>query len=362
MLRRAFAPLWLAALVLHVGTSSSSLHAQASPPSRIAAATALADASYTEWLGPGPAPLAINTGPAWFDQPGAMHLESYVAYENARARFGHLSIADNVIAEGIAWYLQSRVVERAFNNAFRRPGYRFYTACSFGCHMPWVVPPLVASRWSDGLGRAEFLRQHSGRAWPPLDRRWPASEFDPRTVRVALALGSLERELGWPALQGALRAAASDIGDRPVIDVLADATARDLGRVFAIALGEPTDYAVGEVTSAAAATCGTLPCYVTRVAMSRRGEVPYPLTLRVEFADTTHVAARWTGAETVLEFESAAAVSRVRLDPDRTWLLDANHANGEYVRDRSGTVSVVKWMAGWMLWLQGAMLTYTVAI
>jgi len=286
-----------------------------------------------------------------------MSIESSVAFDVARERFGHVSSEDEgAVADGIAWYLQSRVVEHAFDRAFRVPGYRLHSTCFFGCYVRWTFSPLIVSRWAEGLGRAEFLRHQTGRDWPRVDRR-PATRLGQPALGIALALASLERELGWPTLQGALRVAAGGQERRPFVASLEHATARNLKTVFAVASRAPVDPRLGSVTSVPAATCGTTPCYVTHVTLIGGDGIPFPLPVLVEFEDGAQVRERWDGTVDALEFESAAVATRVRLDPDRRSLLDADYANGEYQRVPRSDVRVVKWVSAWMLWLQDAMLT-----
>jgi hypothetical protein len=358
MLRRAFAPLSLVVLVIAVSPTST-LIAQGTVDVRAAAASALAQSAYDEWLGPAtPAVREPATAPL-FDPPGAMSVESRVAYDLARTRFAHVAVEDRPIADGIAWYLQSRVVERAFDRTFRRPGYRFQSLCFFDCNVRWPLP-LIVSRWYDGVGRPEYLRSLGLRRWPELERRLPDG-VGVEAVRAAMLFASLERELGWPTLQGALRAVAESRDGRRVIDILEAATARPLRPALALARGsQPIDYAVSALSSAAGA-CGTTPCVATRVALARTGEVPYPLTLRLHFADRASVSTYWRG-EAEMTFESAAEATVVSLDEGRAWLLDADFSNNHHETVRTTNVAVTKFVARWMMWLQDAMLTYSFPI
>ena len=356
MLRRAFAPLWLASVFLSF--LSADIEAQGTSATRITTASELASSLYSQWLGPTELPTVINTMPSPFDRAGSMSLESAVAFEMARDRFGHFASDNGAVADGIAWYLQSRVVERAFDVSFRAPGYRLESTCFFGCYVRWTFPSLIVGRWADGLGRVEYLRHHSGREWPLVDRR-PAARLEGRALGIALALASLERELGWPTLQGALRVAANAQDGRPFVEILEQATARHLTTVFAVAARASADPRLESVTSVPATTCGTTPCYVTRVTFVGGDQIPFPLSVLVEFDDNTRLLERWDGAVDAFEFESAAAATRVRLDPDRHSLLDADFANGEYVRAPRAGVRVTKWVSAWILWLQDAMLTST---
>ena len=357
MLRRAFVVVCLAAVTTGV-SACARRGAQQAVDARVAAASELAAARLSEWLGPGRSPVTARPDASLFDPRGAMTIESRVAYEYGRERFRHLVADETFIGDGIAWYLQSRIVADAFNAAFGRPGYRHHTACFFGCRVRWSIDALITSRWNDGVGRTPFLRDESGRAWPALEAPVP---LDARAIRIALLLASLERELGWSTLQGALRAAATARGDRSFAEIVERATARDLSGAFAIALASPAaDYRVADFRTAPA-SCGSQPCHLTRIVLSRTGDVPFPLPLIVEFGDDARAIEQWRGEETV-EFESAAPATTAQLDSDRHWLLDVDYTNNRRASAQQSAGSVVKWIAYWATWLQDAMLVYTFPI
>ena len=227
---------------------------------------------------------------------------------------------------GAAIYLQSRVDEERFDRTFFIKAYRHDSVCFFGCHVPWSFRSLPLSR--------------------------STAVTDP----VARAFASLERELGWPALQGALSVAASG-GNPDPIAAMSDATGRDLAPVFAAAQsGVGNDPAVTGFESKAA-SCAT-PCFHTQVSFAPAASVPFPLTLRVSFADGKEIETPWQGRERVT-FESAAPAVAVRLDPNRVWLLDGNPLNNARLAQPATNVPIAKWVARWITWLQDAMLTQT---
>jgi hypothetical protein len=355
MLRRVFVFVCLAAATNGV-TACARRDARERLDARVAAASQFAAAQLAEWLGPGRSPLTVRPDANFVDSRGSMTIESHVAYEYGRERFRHLIADEAFVGDGIAWYLQSRIVENAFNVAFRQPGYRHHTVCFFGCHVPWSIRSVITSRWSDGVARGHFLREESRRLWPTE----APSPVDARAVRIALLLASLERELGWPTLQGALRVAAHARGDQRFADILERAAARDVKTAFAMALGAPTDYRLAGYT-VTPGTCQALPCHTTRVTFSKTAEVPYPLALIVEFEGGAMVVEHWRGEPTI-DFESATPPTAARLDPDRHWLLDVDYANNLAARTQPSSEWVVKWVARWAVWLQDAMLLYTFPI
>lgn len=351
MLRWAPAALWLTAMVLLPSTTASRLDAQGANVSRADAASTLSTSSYAEWFGVRPSTAPVGIEGALFDARAAMRVESRIAFQIARAWFGHL---ESTSADGIAWYLQSRIVERTFADAFRVPGYRHHATCVFGCFVPWTTP-LIVSRWSDGLGRRELLRSSTGREWPALDRR-PVTALDRRSVALALALGSLERELGWPTLQGALGAAADARDRRDLAAILEDATARQLDGVFNAVESGLTDHRLGRIETD---RCEGQQCFITRVPIVRGGPVPFPLVVYAQFEDGAVITSRWDGRDDVFEFESATPAARVQLDPDRHWLLDRDYRDNASWSPAKVRLPIVKRIAPWIIWLQDAMLTYT---
>jgi hypothetical protein len=339
MRRWALAPVSLA-VALAIGSETPVvLIAQATPipgielsaPSdairdRMDAAVRLAFASYRDWLGPPPFDrLAIRDAGA-ADSPGQMQVESQAAQQLARAWLGRVA-GNDAWKDGAAEYLQSRIVERLFDQTPFGVGHRYAAACFFGCHVAWSFRQLPLTRWT--------------------------AIADP----VAIAFASLERELGWPTLQGALRAAAS--GANPdAVAAMSEATGRDLAPVFRAALSPaPIDHAVTGLRSAAG-TCER-PCYRTQVSIASTGAVPFPLLLLVSFSDGQSIETRWDGSRDRLAFESAAPAVAASLDPGRVLLLDRKPLNNALVPPRQTNVPVVKWLARWVMWLQDALLTQT---
>lgn len=313
--------------MLTAQTPAITIHdSRAAVRDRIDAAARLSIASYTEWLGPAPfASVLIDDAlsdvpvyPGLWDSRATMRIESQVAEGIARQWLMKITDHD-AWKRGAAEYLQSRVVERLFNLAFLKAGYRYDSTCVFGCRVLWPHRSLAISRW------------------PSL--------HDP----IARAFASLERELGWPTLQGALRAAAAAGGGDPVAAMSA-AAGRDLAPVFGAATsGAVIDHAVAGFTGTDTRT---------QISITARGPVPFPLVLRVEFADGQRLDLAWEGRDRVA-IESAARAVAARLDPDRAFLLDRNPFNNARVEPRQTNVPIAKWLARWMTWLQDAMLAHT---
>ena len=314
---------------------------------------------YSEWLSPAPAStLTVREAASWRIVAPAMNVEMHVAYEIARQWFGR---TDSVAVNAIAWYLQSRVVERLYDYAYHQPGHSGEVVWLFGRTVPVGFPSLRLSRSTKVLGRFDDQR------WPDTNPELPLS-VDRTVLRASLALASLERLAGWPALQGALREAHRQSASRALsLDELGQILATSMGIEHATEIlewyqrDEPVDYAISSVLRAA---CERADCVRTMVTLdSRGGAPPLPLTLRVQFSDGQHVDTSWDGqASQSFSFESGSAVSAVHLDPARIVLRDNNWLNNDRLAVPSTNVPLRKWTARWMVWLQDAMLAYSAGL
>ena len=293
----------------------------------------------------------------WLAAPETMEVEAAVAYAIAWQYWPHDDRAATLVT-GLAWYLQGRVVERLFNARMAQPGHSVEGMRFFGGQVPWSFRSLRISRWADSV----------------------------RRERLAAAFAALERYLSWPVLQGALRALAADAQHTPVsvaraVDVLGAAAGQDLKWFFDIALdaGASIDYGLKNLTTGSSVACGSAQCIQTRVTVQRHGSAAFTgtslepagpfesgkgIVVEMRFADGGNVVATWDGraAERTFEFESAEAASAVRLDPEGTLLLDRTRSDHWLNATPQTNVSVTKWIARWLVWVQDAMLAYTAVL
>ena len=368
---------------------------------RIEFAASESIARYQEWLGPGAAERIVIGDRAgrddvpsttarvaldlpWRSAPPSMDVESQVAFGVARAWWPEWMMTGELapIGEGLAWYLQSRVIERLFDFTFHVPGHSAEGVRFFGGAVPWSFPTITVGRWTAGLGRVEFLRGTQSGRWPPMARRLPPG-FSPMTAQGGLAFGTLERLIGWPVLEGALRAlairaSAGAMTRAEVEQTIAAAAGQPLSWFFSAAFDASNrlDYAVAGVSTARAATpCPDGPCYRTEVTVARRGNVAFTgtdrspldgyeagdaLELRVRFADDQVSSVRWDGRieSKTFAFDSPAPAVRVELDPESILLSDANKLDDAWTTRTTTNVPLRKWVAWWLLWLQHAALSY----
>lgn len=334
---------------------------------------------FREWLGPPPSPMAIVDRESserphrtatvvtldlpWLSAASAMDVESRVAFGLARAWWPGWTSDPSArpMVDGLAWYLQSRVTAELFTVDFVRPGHSAEALHLFGGMVPWAFPTLVREPWSAGLGTEV----------PP--------GADPMTSRLARAFGTIERLVGWPAVEGALAALAPQA-------IAGGMTPGEIDQVMSSAVGYPLswlmelvragrgfDYAIDTVTSV---PCDGPSCWRTTVVIANRGEAafsgvggepagPYEqgsaLRVLARFADGAEAEARWDGraASRTFVFESGTPAAQVQLDPAGLLLLDRNALDHRWQAVPDTSVPLTKWLAWWLLWMQDASLSHT---
>jgi len=312
---------------------------------------------YDEWLGPAtnPSTDAWSLPRPYWSSPASMDLESQLAFELARARFAGLADSPelNNFRDGVAWHLQSRVVEQLFDLTHHRPGHHAVAIRLFGDHVRWGVPSLVLP-----------VHARDERAAPPI-------------AHAAAAVATLENVVGWPALAAALRVVASD-GTRPlnrdaVERLLEGALGVPVGWFFTtLDVGFHLNYRVTSVDTRAQ-SCGNQPCQRTAITVARDGQPLYadpassinnPIPLRIDFGNAAPSTIWWSGSDAIktVVVESELAPIAVTLDPDRSIRLDDNRLDQRWMAEPGRHPRPVKPLAAWVIWLQHAALTYGVLL
>jgi hypothetical protein len=337
----------LGAIAIGVATVSAS--SSSASEARVAAAAEAAIARYTEWLGPpalsaAEAPLARTdsngvTALRGWSAPLTMDVEAAAVHDVGMRwwRWPPDDASSEQFFSALSWYLQGRVIEPLNDLWHSRSGHSAAGMRVFGGDVPWAFPMLH------------------------LDRFTAARSLAPDAARGALAFATVERYIGWPALQGSLRVLAERAAQAPVsraeaITILSDAAGQDLTwllpmfeRQFAY------DYSVGDV----AVEPGR-----TRVIVHRRGATfvaRQGVEVRVTFEDGQQASARWDGRADshTVEFQSASAPAIVEIDPHRILQLDAKPLNNRVSIGPRRATPITKWAASWAVWLQDATLTYS---
>lgn len=315
----------------------------------------------------------------WLQPERSLTLEAQVARGIARQWWGTLiAMPDRYLADGLAEYAQARTLERIFDRRHQRVNYSLLETRWFGGLVPWAIRAARLDRHTGGINQAAFRRL------PGVDLGAHSSELAPaQTARAAAAINTLERYIGWPALQRGLSGAARRYAGQTMTSAmffatLGDASDRDLSWFVdqAFAPGVTYDYAVADLTSVAdsSGACGAGPCYLTTVVLRRLGggvfagtsvpplgpfESGRALEVEVRFADGQRSDEHWDGraVEKTLVYHGPAPATWARIDPARTLLLDANRLNNARTLTQPSPAGTLPWSVRWTTWLQDLLLS-----
>jgi hypothetical protein len=258
--------------------------------------------------------------------------------------------------EGINTFATARAIATDYPDVYLD---RYY----FGGFIPWTFPDVRLSRETDWN---RLWQYREGATEDTIAE--PTYRMRPETVRYfayakpAVWLNTLERWLGWPVVQNALRATFMDgLFAHPQPDIMLDhlqaAAGRDL-RPFidqAYRGSAVFDYAVDDLASEKDGTA-----FQTRVRVRRLGDGIFPVDVLVTFEGGEQVTEKWDGASRWREFtytRGVRAVSAV-VDPARVLLLDVNFTNNSQTLSPRGDAAARKWSLKWMVWLQDALMTW----
>ena len=305
-------------------------------------------------------PTLFTAGTRWIAPGGVTQPEGVTVHE-AGHQFWYGIVATNEFEdawmdEGFNTFSTARVIEQEF-----QPNY--YSQRYFGGFIPMVFRGLPLSREVDGdrwIGYRAAARQDVQAT--PTFRYWPGTAGSITYNKTALWLHTLERYLGWPALQRVLstyfqRYAFKHPRPQDFFSVANEVSGQDLTWYFdQVYRGSQTfDYGVDLFRSEPLGGR-----YHTVVAARRYGDGIFPVTLRVTFANGDETRWNWDGRDRWKLFEVDRDVSAVaaEVDPDRVLLLDVNRANNSASLKPLGPKAATRWSIAWLVWLQDQLLTY----
>lgn len=342
------------------------------------------------WLGPLPGSgITVVDLPWHLDAPGA----AYAGVIFTRTRWlapERDLLAERSLIAGLArqyWLPGSPSADPWF-----REGLVIYTATR-GIHTALEGRNFAAPRYVGGFVsfplRAQLLSPSPQGPRPTLDafdevlepagaswRFAPAGEGS-AARRTAMALTTLERAIGWPAMQQALLETRLRANTQSLTPELLGAV---LGEQRGVSMewfvrkvlraADTIDYAIGEVQSEQVAGRTRTTVSVARAGSGEFAATDLPrsdgparsLDVLIRFDDGTEARAFIDGRDpsTQLSFDSASSPTVVLLDPEQLVMIDADRSNnGRVLRYPPAGVTGVRLVLNWMLWLQNLMLTST---
>jgi hypothetical protein len=327
-------------------------------------------------------PTLVTAGTRWLAPRGVLQPESVTIHEVGH-QFWYGLVGSNEfehawLDEGVNSYAQGLVIERGFEP-------HFVSERFFGGFVPWVYRDIPITRAEGEPRRSGYLRA------PATDvPATPTWQYSPGTAAIisyhktALWLQTLERMIGWPALQRGLalffeRHTFRHPTPADFFAAVGEGAGTDLGWFFDEVHGTArvVDYGVERLTSERQAPAGyalrdgsrvplddrraTAETYTTELVVRRHGDAVLPVDIIVRFADGYEVEARWDGREAwrLWRWERAARAVSAEVDPQRVLLLDVNLTNNSYTLQPERHRAARAWAARWMIWLQDALITWT---
>ena len=325
-----------------------------------------------------PQPEVIAIDARWLQPERSMTLEAEVARGIARHWWSRLAIADRPLADGLVGVRPEPRGRARLDRRHQRLAYSTYETRLFGGLVPWAIRALRVERQTAGIGRSHYRRN------PTVDPRdGSESARLAQAGKVATALVTLERYLGWPVLQRGLRAAIDRFGGRAMstdefISTLGDAADRDLSWFLdPYTKGNATwDYAVTSLTSQPAAdACGEANCVRSddRAATAGHGTLHRH---RARTAWRLRGGARQRDRDLIRRpsnhRRSLGRTSRIEdarvsragrrgvghYDPRRVLLLDLTALNNTQPERVESSPTRWSWTVRWTTWLQDVLLTH----
>ena len=325
-------------------------------------------------------PTFFTGGTNWLAPPDVSSPEEVTIHE-AGHQFWYGAVGTNEFEhawmdEGLNTFAAARVLESSFIP-------HYHSTRFFGGFVPWVFRDIEWSRVIDGNRLTGYQRDAKMDAQAtPTYRYWPGTANSISYNKTALWLHTLERYLGWPALQRSMaifykRWLFTHPKPSDFFDAINEGAQQDLTWFFDQVHGSAKvfDYGVQQLTSRPAGGRGFFGdgtdgdfaepstgggTFVTTVVVRRYGEGIFPIDILIEFDDGHQIREQWDGKGrwTSLQYERYARATRAVVDPDRVLLLDIDYTNNGQTITPMARPAATKWSLKWLVWLQDVLLTY----
>ena len=305
-------------------------------------------------------PTLFTGGTRWL-APRAVTQPEGVTVHEAGHQFWYGMVGNNEfehawLDEGLNTFSTARTIAEAFT-----PNYR--AARFFGGFVPWVFYDIPVRRDTEGNRLAGYRRAAEADAQAtPTWQYWPGTAGAISYNKTALWLHTLERHLGWPALQRGMAAFFEEWKFRhpqpdAFFQAIGEASGRDLGWFFDQVYRGSNEFDYG-LQAFSSERAGDV--YRTIVVVQRLGEAIFPVDVVTTFRNGEQARERWDGRERrrLYVYERPEQALTAQVDPERVLLLDVNYTNNSRTLEPRGAEASLKWSLKWMVWLQDLMLTY----
>lgn len=274
--------------------------------------------------------------------------------------------------EGLVLYSAARAIDEELE------GRQFWAQRYFGGFIPFAIRSLPLT-WPAADARPRF--RHFDEVAHPADAEWRRSHADAGSPaqRAATALHSLERYLGWPALQQGLegyrdRFRAGAGTPAGLTTVMSEQRGRDLSWFFNEAFRFPArfDYGIDAFSSVPDGAKHRIALKLRRYGDAvfagtvepRELSAARALAVSIRLEDGTDLREWWDGRDAVLDLEylSASPAVQASVDPETVLLLDADKGNNTRTLRRAVHASGARQTLSWLIWLQDLVLSYAALV
>jgi peptidase M1-like protein len=338
---------------------------------------------YGEWFGPYPYghitiidpayqsgaggmeyPTLFTAGTRWL-APARVTTPEGVTVHEAGHQFWYGMVANNEFEdawmdEGLNTYSTARAVAQVYDPNYLALRY-------FGGFVPWVFRDIALSRETEGNRLAGYRRDaKSDMPSTPSFRYFPSTGGSITYNKTALWLNTMERWVGWPAMQRILsrhfeRWRFKHPKPDDFFAVVNEVGGRDFGGFFdqVYRSSNVFDYGVQDLKSERE---GGL--YHTALVVRRYGEAIFPVDVTVRFRNGERVTERWEGADRsrLYTYDRPSQALSAEVDPDRVLLLDIAPTNNSKTLEPQGDRAATKWSLKWMVWLQDCLLSWAALV
>ena len=330
------------------------------------------DAGWRSGLAGAAYPAVAATTTRWIAPERDRALERYLVAAIARQYWLDVEPAEGPwLQQGLALYSATRAIHETLE------GRNVAALRYFNGFIPF---PIRSLQLSPNPAEPRLRLRHFAEVEAPANAPWRAANAaaTDEAQRATLALQTLERFLGWPALQQALAAYREGIRGGSAATLAAIVSAQrgsDLQWFFDEAFNPRRrfDYGIDSVTSSTSDDT-QLP-YRTDVRFRRFGDGVFAgaasradgssaparsLPVLFRFADGSEAHEWWDGraAEWRVTYDSPAPAVLVAVDPDQMLVLDAEPSNNTRALRPGFFTTGIRLACHWALWLQDAVLTY----
>jgi hypothetical protein len=308
-------------------------------------------------------PTLFTAGSRWLAPAGVTTPEGVTVHE-AGHQFWYGIVGNNEfehawLDEGFNTFSTARAVAQAFTPNFLAVRY-------FGGFIPWVFRDIAISRETDGNRLTGYRRDATSDAQSTdTFRYFPATGGNITYNKTALWLNTVERWLGWPALQRVMstffttwRFRHPKPGD--FFHTANTVSGRDLTAFFDEVRGSNVfDYGIQDLKSVRDGDR-----YRTTVIVRRYGEAIFPIDVLVTFRNGERVTEQWDGRDRwkAFVYSRPAEALAAEADPNRVLLLDVRPTNNSRTLQPRAAQAARKWSAKWLVWLQDCLLSWAVLV